>query len=512
MSPLRATAVSALTLLLPTPGAGTIRAEAPVVTIGSKAFTESVILGEMVRQLAEHAGANAKHKAFLGDTGKAWTGLRTGDLDAYCEYTGTLRKEILESQNLPDDQALRKVLRDRYGILMSRSLGFSNNYGLGMKEQQAEELNIRSISDLQKHPELRPGVSHPFLERGDGWRGLRRRYRLPFRTPSGMDHSLAYRALNAGSVDFIDVYTTDAEVLQFGLRVLRDDRHFFPGYDAVLLYRADLLERAPQVVEGMLRLQGAISADAMREMNARCKFERVPEARVSADFLGEHLGVHVEVAVDSLPARLLRYTGQHLYLVSVSLVLAILTAVPLGVVASRRPLLGQVILGLVGILQTFPALALLSVLIVLLHSLGFQSAIGPVPAIIALYLYSLLPIVRNTHTGLHDIPPQVRESAEALGLSSWARLYLIELPMASRAILAGIKTAAVINVGFATLGGLIGAGGYGQPIITGLDKDDYRLILEGAIPAVVLALLVQGLFELAERFLVPRGLRLRPAE
>jgi osmoprotectant transport system permease protein len=506
-------AVPLVGLALLLPGSSCARAaEGPVVTVGSKAFTESVILGEMVRALAEHAGARARHKERLGDTGKAWTGLLTGDLDAYCEYTGTLRKEILERENIPNDQALRRLLRDKYRLLMSRSLGFSNNYGLGMKEQKAADLKVRTISELRRHPELRPGLSHPFLERGDGWRGLRRHYRLPFATPAGMDHTLAYRALASGSVDFIDVYTTDAEVRHLGLRVLEDDRHFFPSYDAVLLYRADLAERAPQAVEAMLRLQGAISADAMRELNSRCKFDRVSEARVAADFLAERLGVHVEVAADTLPARLLRYTGQHLWLVSVSLVLAILTAVPLGVVAARRPVLGQVILGLVGILQTFPALALLSVLIVLLHWLGVREAIGPKPAIIALYLYSLLPIVRNTHTGLHDIPLQVRESAEALGLSAWARLYLIELPLASRAILAGIKTAAVINVGFATLGGLIGAGGYGQPIITGLDKDDYRLILEGAIPAVVLALLVQGLFELAERFLVPRGLRLRPAE
>jgi osmoprotectant transport system permease protein len=153
-----------------------------------------------------------------------------------------------------------------------------------------------------------------------------------------------------------------------------------------------------------------------------------------------------------------------------------------------------------------PALALLGFLLVLLRRTG------PVPAIVALYLYSLLPIVRNTYAGLSDVPLQVRESAEALGLSPFARLYLIELPMASRSILAGIKTSAVINVGFATLGGLIGAGGYGQPIITGLSKNDYALILEGAVPAVLMALAVQGLFEVAERFLVPRGLRLKPAE
>ncbi|MGD2113086.1 MAG: ABC transporter permease, partial [Gammaproteobacteria bacterium] len=134
--------------------------------------------------------------------------------------------------------------------------------------------------------------------------------------------------------------------------------------------------------------------------------------------------------------------------------------------------------------------------------------IGGPPAIVALFLYSLLPIIRNTYAGLRDIPPAIIESAEALGLPARARLRLVELPLATRAILAGIKTAAVINVGTATLGALIGAGGYGQPILTGIRLDDTALILQGAIPAAVLALLVQGLFELVERRLLPRGLRL----
>jgi osmoprotectant transport system permease protein len=250
---------------------------------------------------------------------------------------------------------------------------------------------------------------------------------------------------------------------------------------------------------------GVISAEAMQDLNARVKIGRASEARVAADFLGEKLGVHVDVTDDSLPRRLLTWTLQHLQLVSISLTLAILVAVPLGVVAAQWPRAGQLILAAVGGVQTLPALALLGFLLVLLRRTG------PVPAVVALFLYSLLPIVRNTYTGLHDIPLQVRESAEALGLSALARLYLIELPMASRSILAGVKTSAVINVGFATLGGLIGAGGYGQPIIIGLSKNHYGLILEGAVPAVVLALLAQGLFEVAERFLVPRGLRLEAA-
>src|SRR6185369_5245582 len=183
--------------------------------------------------------------------------------------------------------------------------------------------------------------------------------------------------------------------------------------------------------------------------------------------------------------------------------MAFAVAVPLGIVAARRPLLGRAILGAAGILQTIPSLALLVFMIPLL-------GIGSAPAIVALFLYSLLPIVRNTHAGLTGVPEPLREVARALGLGPGAALRLVELPLASPSILAGIKTSAVINVGTATLGALIGAGGYGQPILTGIRLDDVTLILEGAIPAALLALLVERAFDASERLIVPRGLRAAP--
>jgi osmoprotectant transport system permease protein len=205
---------------------------------------------------------------------------------------------------------------------------------------------------------------------------------------------------------------------------------------------------------------------------------------------------HQAGALSTLLARV----AEHLFLVGVSLLAAIALAVPLGVIAAHRPRLGQVVLAIVGVVQTLPTLALLVFMIPLF-------GIGTVPAIVALFLYSLLPIVRNTHAGLCGIPSALRESALALGLPRGAMLRLIELPLASPLILAGIKSAAVINVGTATLGALIGAGGLGQPIFTGIRLDNSSLILQGAIPASLLALAVQGLFEIAERIVVPRGLR-----
>jgi osmoprotectant transport system permease protein len=494
--------------LLALPGCGP--GGSSVVQIGSKAFTESVILGDILAGLVESAGIRAEHGEGgrrLGDTGKVWNALLLGEIDAYCEYTGTLMQEILARENLKSDDDLVKVLT-RYKLKMSRSVGFSNNYALGMKESKARELNIRTISDLRKHPKLRLGLSNPFIKRADGWEGLKARYSLPFQTPNGMEHTLAYKALQTDSVDIIDLYTTDAEIIRYQLRVLVDDRRYFPTYDAVILYRADLAERFPTALAVLLRLEGRISAHTMQDLNSRANIDKQPEQEVASAFLREQMGIEVHARVQGLAGRLWLRTREHLALVGVSLLLGIAVAVPLGVLASRNPVLGQTILGLIGVAQTIPGLALLSLLIIVFAQLGLR-ATGPGPAIAALFIYSLLPIVRNTFTGLHDVPLQVRESAAALGLTAWARLRLIELPMASRSILAGIKTAAVINVGFATLGGLVGAGGYGDAIVAGLQRDDYELIAEGAVPAMVMALAMQGFFELAERFLVPRGLRLR---
>jgi len=380
---------------------------------------------------------------------------------------------------------------------------FASSYGLGMKKKRAAELGIRTISDLRKHLQAKIGMSAPFLDRPDGWRALRKYYDLPQDTHNGIEHGLAYQSLATGSIDVTDVYTTDAAIHQLELTVLSDDRHFFPSYDAVILYRADLDRRAPQVVDALLTLEGTISEDTMIDLNVRIAANPRSERKTAAAFVNQSQKKNIVVEERTLVERVMRWTWEHLILVAVSLTLAILVAVPLGIAAARWPRLGYFVLAGIGILQTIPALALLVLLLVLLRQLG------AIPAIVALFLYSLLPIVRNTCTGLTDIPLPLRESAEALGLGPWPRLYLIELPLASRSILAGIKTAAVVNVGYATLGGLIGAGGYGQPIMDGVTRLNFPLILEGAVPAVLMALLVQALFEGIERLIVPKGLRLR---
>ena len=489
---------------------------APTLTVGSKRFPESEILGEVLTQMADKTGeAQATHKLGLGNTGIVFAALQTGSIDIYPEYIGTISQELLKDKNPISLDEMNRQLAPQ-GLAAGVPLGFNDGYGLAMREDEAQKLGVKTLSDLAKHPGLKLGLSQEFLKRADGWEGLKAAYGLPFGTPEGFDHGAAYQALAGGQTDVADVYTTDAEIQKFHLRVLDDDRHYFPSYDAVLLYRSDLPRRLPRTWAGFQTLQGKISAPLMIAMNAQANIGHRSAPTIAADFLAGKINAdespaqaassNAKTAAGSFWSVLFApdfwpETVQHLKLVFLSLALGILVGVPLGIWAARSPTAAQPILSIVGVIQTIPSLALLVFLILLVHQIGF------VPAVIALFLYSLLPIVRNTYTGLTDISPALRESASALGLPSGARLRLIELPLAARAILAGIKTSAVINVGTATIAAFIGAGGYGNRINEGLQTFDNNILLAGAIPAAVLALLVQWGFDLLDRLLVPAGLR-----
>ena len=465
------------------------------VQVGSKKFTESVILGEIGTQLLGAAGIASKHRSELGGTRVLWEALKRGDIDVYTEYTGTLREEIFADREFVSQAELHAALAEQ-GIVMSPPLGFANNYALAMRRERAESLDVQSIAGLQTHPELKFGFSNEFMDRADGWPGLQRKYDLPQKA-RGLDHDLAYRALAEDAIAVTDVYSTDAEIVYYNLQVLDDDRHYFDEYKAVWLYRQDLSGAA---ADALLQLTGKLDTTAMQGLNTRAKIDRVPAKKVASGFLQESLGIAEPAAKKTWGGPLLRYTLEHLFLVGVSLIAAILLAVPLGLWAAVTPAIRQPVVGFVGVLQTIPSLALLVIMVPLL-------GIGALPAIVALFIYSLLPIVRNTVAGVTGIAPGLRESAEALGLPLMARVRRVYFPLALPSILAGIKIAAVINVGTATLAALIGAGGYGQPILTGIRLDDTGLILLGAVPAAIMALAVQGLFDLAERWMVPRGLR-----
>ncbi len=477
--------------------AATTAASAQDVQVGSKKFTEAVILGEVVTLASRASGVTTSHRREIGGTRVLWSALLAGEIDAYVEYTGTLLQEVLSGRFATMADALDSL--EALGIAASAPLGFNNTYVLGMRAAQAGDRGITSISDLRAHPDLRLAFTSEFMDRQDGWPSLRTRYQLPHTGVRGLDHDLAYQGINAGQIDVVDLYSTDAEIVAYDLRTLEDDLNLFPEYRAIVLYRAD----APEAFAKAIRdLEGWISEDEMIAMNARVRIDGESDSSVAARFL-QSLGIQAIAQDATRMERLKRTTLEHLYLVGLSLLAAILLAIPLGILAARGAIAGSLILGVVGVIYTIPSLALLVFMIPLL-------GIGAVPAMVALFLYSLLPIVRNTHAGLTGIPTPLRESAEALGLGGWTRLRKIELPLASPSILAGIKTAAVINIGTATLGALIGAGGYGQPILTGIRLNNVELILEGAVPAALLALVAQGLFGLLDRLLVPRGLRIQP--
>jgi osmoprotectant transport system permease protein len=467
------------------------------IVIGSKKFTESYVLGEIAQRALNDAGFTTEHRQGMGGTIILWQALQGGQIDAYPEYTGTIVQEILKNSQQPSLDEIRDAL-GKFGIGMTEPLGFNNTYALVMRRSEAQRLGIRTIGDLRKHPELKIGLTHEFLDRQDGWQPLRERYGLPQQSVIGIDHALGYGALANGSIDVKDAYSTDAKIEQNDLMVLEDDLQFFPKYEAAFLFRSSM---PPDAVNALRRLEGTLDEKRMIHLNMEA--ERTKNYASAANLYFQDNGKSASFTGESFPHKLARWTLRHLELAGFSLLLSLIVGIPLGIAASRGGLIGQAILGFASIVQTIPSLALLALLVPLpFFGISVRTAIA------ALFLYGLLPIVRNTASGLQDIPRSLRESAVALGLSPFTRLWEIYLPMASRSILSGIKTSAVINIGTATLAALIGAGGLGEPILSGLNLNDHVTILEGAIPAALLALLVQWFFDVLDHVLIPKGLRI----
>ena len=492
----RRSVVAVVGALLAVTACAESRPDGPSIRVGSKSFTESYILAEIVAQIIDATGeARAERRLGLGGTGIVYTALASGDIDVYPEYTGTIAQAILKESPATSIETLRERLTPR-GLTFGAPLGFDNTYALALRRDAAERLGVRTISDLARHPRLTAAFDPGFLEREDGWPGLRRHYGLRLADVRIMEHALTYAALASGRVDVIDVFSTDGQLGRLDLTLLVDDRRFFPDYTAVLLARRAIADRFPRTWAALeQRLAGRIDNAAMVRLNASADLERRTFADVAAGFLGR------AAPVRSADRDLAKLTLEHLALVGISMTVAILIGLPLGILAARRPRLAQVELMGVGVLQTIPGLALLAFMIPLF-------GIGKVPALVALCLYALLPIVRNTVAGLSSLDPRLLEMTTVLGVGGWRRLAWIELPMASVTILAGVKTAAVLTVGTATLAAFIGGGGYGTLIVTGLALNDVATILAGAVPSALMALAIHAAFEALDRLLVPRALRL----
>jgi osmoprotectant transport system permease protein len=481
-------------------------ADRPVV-IGSKEDSEGALLGEIMAQLLENRGFAVERRFRLGGTLICFEALKRGSVDVYPEYSGTLEQAILKFPGRTPNARLRAELQHRYGLELLDFFGFNNTYALVVRRETSERRNLKTLSDLAgQAADLRLAFSNEFLNRPDGWPGLAGAYDISA-NPVGISHGLAYVAIDKDQVDVTDGYSTDGEIKKYDLVALEDDRHFFPSYLAAPLVRGSVDDRVKYVLE---ELGGKMTDAEMRSLNFAVLDKDAPD--VARQFLhGEGLLTGAREALPPPRERgidwrfLLRCTGIHLELTFLSLLAGMAVAIPLGVVVYRLGAVSRAVMYAAGVLQTIPSIALLAFLIPFF-------GIGMKPAVVALFLYALLPILRNTAAALFTIDPVLRKVSVGMGLTAWQRLRYVELPLAAPTILAGIKTAAIINIGTATLAAFIGAGGLGEPIVTGLALNDTALILQGAIPAALLAVLTERGFEWLERLLVPKHLLQRQAE
>jgi len=508
------------TLVLAT-SAGAQAPRARPVVVASKPFGESYILCEMFAQLLEARGYAVERRPGLGATEIAFRALRADAVDVYPEYTGTGLVAVLGAPPAKDARdAFATVSREfarRYGVRWLPPLGFQNSYAVAVRRESAERLGLRTLSDLARAaPGLAAGLTADFIGRPDGLPGLERAYGLRFRAVRPLLPAVKYQALAAGEVDVIDGYSTDGLIARYDLVVLADDRHFFPPYEAAAMVGAALQRDVPGAALALSELSGRIDERTMRELNRRLEVDGAPVAAVAADGLAR-LGLVAAEAAEAAGARgdargalpderrgslaaylwgerwaTLARTRRHLFLTLVSLLAAAAVALPAGLLLERARRAAEPVVRAAGVLQTVPSIALLAFMIPLL-------GIGVVPAAAALFLYSLYPILRNTYSGVRDASPDAVAAAHALGMTPGQVLRHVRLPLAAPAIMAGVRTAAVINVGTATLAAFVGAGGLGEPIVSGLALNDTRMILAGAIPAALLAVVVDVALGRVER-------------
>ncbi len=464
------------------------------ITVGAKHFNEGYILSEIISQLLENEGFTVERKFNLGGTSIAFEALRTKQIDVYPEYSGTISSEILKHPEKLSLDEIKKQLQEKYSLDISKPFGFNNTYAIVLNNDVAAKSGIAKISDLANHKSLTGAISYEFLERQDGWKNLANAYEIT-NPVKGIEHGLAYTALNNNKIDFTDAYSTDGEIKKYNLKVLEDDKHFFPDYSALGFYSSSLPDEAKQAID---KLNNLVSEDEMQEMNALALYAKKDFSVIASDFLGSKgLIKKVQTSTAGYWSDLMKHLVQHLYLTFISVIIAVIIALPLGLYLYRSRLLVKPILYLTGILQTIPSIALLALLI---PALG----IGSKPAIVALCVYALLPILRSTITGLETVDPQLKNVATAIGLTKKQTLKLIELPLATPTILSGIRIASVINVGTATLAAFIGAGGLGEYIVTGLALNNTELILKGAIPAALLAIVIELFFEWLTKILTKK--------
>jgi len=499
----------------------------PPVVVASKPFGESYLLCEMFAQLLESRGMTVDRRPGLGATELAFAALRTNAIDVYPEYTGTgllavLHDSLTDSLAADPRRVFAHVARrfsDVYGVRWLPPLGFQNTYAIAVTERVAAEHRLRTLSDLARESaSLTAGFTADFIGRPDGLAGLRGAYGLAPKAVRPLAPAVKYQALATGAVDVVDGYSTDGLLAKYRLVTLSDDRHFFPPYEAAALVSPRVATGRADAIAALSLLSGRLNETMMRDLNRRVEVDGESVHAVAASALttlglvgGSHMGARqMRGATRESFARYLwaqratlgKLTLRHLALVSVALFAAMCVAIPLGLALERSRPLAETTIRALGVIQTVPNIALLAFMIPLL-------GVGVLPAVVALWLYALFPIVRGTFNGVRDADPEAVEAAEALGMTPRQRLVQVRLPLAAPAIMAGVRTAAVITVGTATLAAFIGAGGLGEPIVAGLSLADSRMVLSGALPAALLAVIADAALALAERFVAPAHRRAR---
>jgi osmoprotectant transport system permease protein len=497
------------------------------VIVASKPFGESYLLAEVFAQLLESRGIKVERRPGLGATEIAFGALRSSAIDVYPEYTGTgllaILHEPLDSTMRTDPRRAYQRVAQRfmteYGVQWLPPLGFQNGYAIAVRRETATKLNLRSLSDLGRaSADLVAGFTSDFIGRPDGLAGLSSAYGMRFKSVRPLAPAVKYVALAESAVDVIDGYSTDGLLARYDLVTLIDDAAFFPPYEAAALVSPRLATDRSDAVAALTLLSGRLDEVSMRTWNRRIEVDGEPIARVATDVLrslgmsGAEALTGATEAPATRPGFLSYFWGRraetlalavrHLQLVVLALLAAVAVAVPLGLVLERTRRGAEWVVGGLGVLQTIPSIALLAFMIPLL-------GVGFLPALVALWLYALYPIARNTYTGVRSADPEAVEACEAMGATATQRLLWVRLPLAAPIVIAGVRTAAVITVGAATLAAFIGAGGLGEPIVTGLALADSRLILSGALPAALLALVVDGFLAAVERAVRPAHLRTR---
>ena len=502
------------------------------IIVASKPFGESYLLAEMLAQLLESHGMVVDRRMGLGQTEIAMQALRSGAIDVYPEYTGTgllavLHDSLTDSLASDPRRVFAHVAREfasRYGVRWLPPLGFQNSYAIAVRRETAARYHLRTLSDLARESgHLVAGFTADFIGRPDGLAGLARVYGVHPRAVRPLAPAVKYQALASGAVDVIDGYSTDGLLSKYDLVTLADDKHFFPPYEAAAVVGTRMTRERPEAIAALTMLSGMLDESRMRVLNRRIEVDGEDVKRVAADALRD-IGLAGGMSAGARTAGSARNPGslstkgslsrylwerraaiwtlvlQHLLLVALALGAAIIVAVPLALALERARSAAEPTIGALGVLETIPSIALLAFMIPLF-------GIGVKPALVALWIYALYPIARSAYSGVRDADPSAVEAAEALGMTPRQRLLQVRLPLAAPVIMAGIRTAAVITVGAATLAAFIGAGGLGEPIVAGLALADTNMILSGALPAAVLALVVDGALALVERAVAPAHTR-----